>query len=277
MLFQQGLNGILDQQARTSKTFEQLATGQRVNNVSDDPIAASRIQELERAVSQQSSYIDNIGRAQQRLSIEENALDGVGTVVRRVRELAVQASNDTNGADGRRLIAVELRQRLDELAALGNSQSGEGEFIFAGAQSQTRPFVRDAGEITYAGDSVQREVLIGPGTTIAEGDTGDAIFMRIRSGNGVVSAAPAAANTGSGVVRPEPGTDATVYSGGDFTISFPNPPADPPTYEILDAGSNVVGGGAFESGSLIDYNGVRLVINGAPEPGDTFRDRKSVV
>ena len=266
MLFQQGLNGILDQQARTSRTFEQLATGQRVNSVSDDPIAASRIQELERAVSQQSSYIDNIGRAQQRLAIEENALDAVGTVVRRVRELAVQASNDTNGTDGRRLIAVELRQRLDELVALGNSQSGEGEFIFAGAQSQTRPFVRDAGAVTYVGDGVQRELLIGPGTTIAEGDTGDAIFMRIRSGNGVVSAAPAAGNTGNGVIRPEPGTDTTVFDGAAFTISF----TDPQTYEILDADSNVVGGGAFESGGRIDFNGVRLVINGAPEAGDSF-------
>ncbi|MFO7552393.1 MAG: flagellar hook-associated protein 3, partial [Haliea sp.] len=74
MLYQQGLNGMLDQQARAAKTFEQLATGQRVNRVSDDPAAAARIQELERAVSQQSSYVDNIGRAQQRLAIEENAL-----------------------------------------------------------------------------------------------------------------------------------------------------------------------------------------------------------
>lgn len=266
MLFQQGLNGMLDQQARSAQTFEQLATGQRVNRVSDDPIAAARIQELERAVSQQSGYVDNIGRAQQRLAIEENALDAVGTVLRRVRELSVQASNDTTGNEGRRLIAVELRQRLDELVALGNSQNGEGEFLFSGAQSQTRPFVSDAGEIAYEGDSVQRELLIGPGTTIAEGDTGDSIFMRIRNGNGVVAAAPAAGNTGTGVIRPEPGTDTTVYDGSRFTVSF----TDAETYEILDAGSAVVGGGTFEPGSRIDFNGVRLVINGAPEAGDSF-------
>lgn len=266
MLFQQGLNGMLDQQARASQTFEQLATGQRVNRVSDDPVAAARIQELERAVSQQSGYVDNIGRAQQRLAIEENALDAVGTVVRRVRELAVQASNDTTGDEGRRLIAVELRQRHDELVALGNSQNGEGEFLFAGAQSQTRPFVSDAGVINYAGDSVQRELLIGPGTTIAEGDTGDSVFMRIRNGNGVVAAAPAAGNTGSGVVRPEGGTDTSVYSGAVFTVTF----TDAETYEILDAGNNVVAGGAFETGGRIDFNGVRLVISGAPEAGDSF-------
>lgn len=266
MLFQQGLNGMLDQQARAARTLEQLATGQRVNRLSDDPVAAARIQELERAVSQQSGYVDNIGRAQQRLAIEENALAAAGTVVRRVRELAVQASNDTTGEEGRRLIAVEMRQRLDELKAIGNSQNGEGEFIFAGAQSQSRPFVEAGGVISYLGDSVQRELLIGPGTTIAEGDTGDAVFMRIRNGNGVVAAAPAAGNTGSGVIRPEPGTSASVYDGSSFSISF----TDSENYEILDAGSNVVGGGVYEAGSTIDYNGVRLVLSGAPAAGDSF-------
>lgn len=274
MLFQQGLNGMLDQQARAAKTFEQLATGQRVNRVSDDPVAAVRIQELERSVAQQTGYVDNIGRAQQRLAIEENALDAAGTVVRRVRELAVQASNDTTGSDGRRLIAVELRQRLEELTAVANTQSGEGEFIFAGSQSKSRAFFSDAGTVNYAGDSIQRELLIGSGTTIAEGDTGDSVFMRIRNGNGVVAAAPAADNTGSGVIRPEPGTDTTVYGGDEFTVSF----ADPESYRILDADGNVVldgggdeVGGSYEPGGRIDFNGVGLVISGAPETGDRFR------
>ncbi|MHA7816861.1 MAG: flagellar hook-associated protein FlgL [Pseudohaliea sp.] len=266
MLFQQGLNGILDQQARTARTFEQLATGRQVNNVSDDPVKAARIQELERAVSQQSVYVSNNDRAQQRLAVEENALATAGTVVRRVRELAVQASTDTTGPDGRRLIAVELRQRLEELTAIGNSQSGEGEFIFAGAQSQTRPFALQGGAVTYAGDSVQRELLIGPGTTVAEGDTGDAVFMRIRNGNGVVAATPAGGNSGTGVVRAEPGTDTTVYGGASFTISF----TDAETYEILDDTSTVVGGGSYEPGGTISYNGVRLVINGEPQGGDSF-------
>lgn len=266
MLYQQGLNGMLDQQARAARTLEQLSTGQRVNRLSDDPVAAARIQELDRAVAQQSGYVDNIGRAQQRLAIEESALAAAGNVIRRVRELAVQGSSDTTGAEGRRLIAVELRQRFDELKALGNSQNGEGEFIFAGAQSQSRPFVESAGVISYLGDSVQRELLIGPGTTMAEGDTGDAVFMRIRSGNGVVAAAPAAGNTGSGVIRPEPGTSVSVYDGSSFSLSF----TDPDNYEILDADSNVVGGGAYEAGSTITFNGVRLVLNGTPAAGDSF-------
>ena len=270
LLFQQGLNGITDQQTRAARTFEQLATGQQVNRVSDDPVAAARIQELERAVSQQTSFIDNNDRAQQRLGIEESALDTAGTVLRRVRELAVQASNDSNGVEDRRLIAVELRQRREELQDIGNSRSGEGEFIFAGAQSQTRPFTVDGGAISYAGDSVQRELLIGPGTSIADGDTGDDVFMRIRNGNGVVAAAPDAGNSGTGVIRAESGTDTSVYDGSTFTVAF----TDPQTYEIREADGvtpvSPAAGGSYEPGASISFNGVSLVIDGAPATGDSF-------
>ena len=232
MLFQQGLNGITDQQARTARTFEQLSTGRQVNRVSDDPVAAARIQELERAVAQQTSFIGNNDRVQQRLGIEESALDTAGTVLRRVRELAVQASNDTNGVEGRRLIAVELRQRLEELQDIGNSRSGEGEFIFAGAQSQTRPFVLAGGEISYEGDSVQRELLISPGTTIPDGDTGDDVFMRIRNGNGVVAAAPDQNNAGTGVVSAEAGHRYSLsrleFTGLRRPTTLPTPPTPAP-------------------------------------------------
>ena len=165
---------------------------------------------------------------------------------------------------------MELRQRLEELQALGNSRSGEGEFIFAGAQSQTRPFVLAGGEVSYAGDSVQRELLISPGTTIPDGDTGDDVFMRIRNGNGVVAAAPATGNTGTGVIRAEPGTDTGVYDGSTFTVAF----TDPQTYDIREAdGVTPVAppaGGSYEAGASISYNGVSLLISGEPATGDSF-------
>lgn len=237
-LFQQGLNGLMDKQLRSAETLEQLATGRQINRVSDDPVGAARIQELERAINQQTGFLDNIDRTAQRLGIEENALDSAGNVIQRVRELTVQASSDTTGPEGRQLIAAELRQRLEELRALANSQSGEGEYIFAGAQSESKPFVFSGDEVAYVGDSVQRELLIGPGTTMAEGDTGDSVFMRIRNGNGITAAAPVTTNTGTGVIRPEAGTNTSVYDGREFAIRF----TDGETYEAfyLDDSSPVL-------------------------------------
>ncbi|HEY7776404.1 MAG TPA: flagellar hook-associated protein FlgL, partial [Kineobactrum sp.] len=223
-----------------------------------------RIQELDRAVAQQGVYVENIARTEQRLNTEEGALASASTITRRVRELAVQGASDTVGEDGRKLIAVELRQRLDEMVAIGNSRSGEGEFIFAGTQSQAPPFLTGGGVVSYAGDSVQRELMIGAGTTMADGDTGDNVFMRILDGNGTVSVAPAANNTGTGVSIVGSGTP--LAAGASYTISFTAADA----YEVVDQDNNTVASGAFAAGDNISFNGVGVVVNGNPDIGDEF-------
>ena len=266
LLFQQGLNGILDAQESLATTQRQLATGQRVNQPSDDPIAAARIQELERAVAQQDVYVNNIGRVRQRLNAEEDALSSAGEVIQRVRELAVQASSDTVNESDRQLIAVELRERRDQLIAIANTRDGDGEYLFAGSQSTTRPFVAAAGGVDYVGDSVQRELLIGPGTTMADRDTGDEVFMRIREGNGVIGVAQGPANTGTGFIIPEPTVDGGSYAGGSFTIRFTAADA----YEVVDATATVIQTGTYTAGETISFNGVGVEIRGEPDAGDEF-------
>ena len=268
LLFQQGLNGILDAQETLATTQRQLATGQRVNQPSDDPIAAARIQELERAVARQDVFVNNIDRVRQRLNAEEDALSSAGDVVRRVRELAVQAASDTLNQNDRQLIAVELRQRRDQLVAVANTRDGDGEFIFAGGQSTTRPFVDTAGGVDYAGDGVQRELVIGPGTTIADGDTGDDVFMRVRDGNGTVRAAADPGNAGTGTVLVEPTVDESIYAGGSFTINFTAADA----WEVVDDGTPpaVIQTGTYTAGDTISFGGVGVRIEGAPAAGDAF-------
>ena len=265
-LFEQGLNGIRNQQSRLADVQRQLATGLKVNQPSDDPAAAARIQQLERAVAQQQVFVENSGRAEQRLASEESALDSAGEVIRRVRELTVQAANDPVGQDGRQLIAVELRQRLDQLVSIGNSRDGDGEFMFAGAQTGTQPFNTVAGQVQYRGDSQQRELLIAPATTLRDGDPGDEVFMRVRDGNGTVRASAAAGNIGSGVIIAEPGVDNAAFNGDTFTLEFTAPDA----FEVTDSGGTVVASGAFEPGESIEFAGVSVVVRGTPAAGDQF-------
>ena len=265
-LFQQGLNGILNQQSRLAEVQQQLATGLKVNQPSDDPAAAARIQQLERAVAQQQVFVDNSSRAEQRLASEESALDAASEVIRRVRELTVQAANDPVGPDGRQLIAEELRQRLEQLVSIGNSRDGDGEFIFAGAQTGTQPFNTVAGQVQYRGDSQQRELLIAPATTLRDGDPGDEVFMRVRDGNGTVRATADGGNTGGGVIIAEPGVDAAAFTGDTFTLEFTAPDA----FQVTDSSATVVASGAFEPGESIEFAGVSVAVRGTPSAGDEF-------
>jgi flagellar hook-associated protein 3 FlgL len=109
----------------------------------------------------------------------------VGDALQRVRELTIQALNDTNSAADRAAIAAEVRQLADEVIGLANRKDGNGQFMFAGFQVLTQPFSETApGVFTYAGDQGQRQIQIGSARQIADGDSGQAVFMDIPDGGG---------------------------------------------------------------------------------------------
>lgn len=266
--FQTGLQGILQQQSQLNKTQLQLSTGRRINNPSDDPAGAARLQGLERAVAQQEVFQNNITRARQRLQLSEQSLGDTGSLIQRVRELTVQASNDTLAADQRAMIASEIRQRLEQLVNIANSQDGSGEFLFAGTRSTDQPFLRVGGQVSYQGDSRPREITVAEGATLTESLTGDTVFMRVRDGNGVVRAEPAAGNTGSGVIRLGGQVDMALYDGDTYRIQFNGP--EPDDYEVLDSDDNVVASGTYQADQTISFAGIELSLRGTPAIGDEF-------
>jgi flagellar hook-associated protein 3 FlgL len=187
-MFRQGINSILDQQAKLFKTQNQLATGKRINSPSDDPTGAAQLVGLSESSKITAQYQDNILAARTRLELEDTALGSVGDVLQRVRELTIQALNDTNSATDRAAIATEVRQLADEVIGLANRKDGNGQFMFAGFQVLTQPFSETApGVFAYAGDQGQRQIQIGSARQIADGDSGQAVFMDIPDGSGFKS------------------------------------------------------------------------------------------
>ncbi|MFN2309382.1 MAG: flagellar hook-associated protein FlgL [Gammaproteobacteria bacterium] len=184
-IFQRGLDSMLDQQARLYKTQLQLSSGLRFSSPADNPIAAAQVIGLNEALAINAQYRTNAQAAQARLSVEEGTLAGVTTALQRARELTVQGINATNNAADRQAMAQEVRQIMDQVLSLANAQDANGEYLFAGHQSQTQPFSHDgAGNFSYAGDEGQRLLRIGPSREIAIGDSGQEVFMRIPNFDG---------------------------------------------------------------------------------------------
>ena len=97
----------------------------------------------------------------------------------------VQGLNDTNGPTQRAAIALEIRQLMDEVLGLANRKDANGEYMFAGFQGQTAPFSHNgSGTFTYSGDQGQRRLQVGPSRTIADGDSGLDVFMKIPTAAG---------------------------------------------------------------------------------------------
>jgi flagellar hook-associated protein 3 FlgL len=182
MITERSLSAMLRQQSDLSNTQLQLSTGRRVLTPADDPASAVRVLGLNGAVETVSQYQDNIDRLTSRLETEEGSLSGITNLLQRVRELTVQGNNDVLSATDKGAIAVEVRQLRDQLFSMANAKDSNGEYIFSGYQTGTRPFTYGAGVYTYNGDNGQRELQIAPGRTVADGDNGYGLFMNVATG-----------------------------------------------------------------------------------------------
>lgn len=180
---QLGVNAMLAQQAKLSKTQMQLSTGVKNLTPADDPSAAVRTLDLQKTIEKTNQYQDNISTARARLNIEESALDTSENILFRVKELTIQAQNDTLNANDRISIKQEVDQLIEELAGVANTKNANGEYIFSGDLSSVPAFVSDAatGEYVYQGGFHQRTLQIGPERQIADGDLGFNVFENIPS------------------------------------------------------------------------------------------------
>ena len=268
-IFQQGVTAMLEQQTKLSQTQQQLSTGKRINTPADDPAGAARVLDIKEHIATVEQYERNANLLKTELALEENALVGVNNLLQRVRELTIQASNDTNNADNRQSIAEEIRVRLNELVALSNSKDGNGDYLFAGFQDSNQPFSFSGGTVAYNGDQGQTFLQVGARVQVPSNDSGAAVFQLIDTGNGVYTALDNPANTGTGIV----GTTALdgSFVTDTYTVSFIQlAPTDPVTYQVSGVVSGVVATGAYNSGDTISFNGAALTIDGVPANGDSF-------
>ena len=252
-------------QQQLNRTQEQLATGQRVTRPSDDPLAATRIQSLQTNISRLDQYQRNSALLRNRLGLEESVLAQAGSILQRVRELAIVANNATQSNQTRQSIAVELRQGLDALIDLANTQDSAGRYLFAGFQEGTQPFVANATGASYFGDQGQRQLQVGDTRTIADTDSGAALFQLIKNGNGEIVLSAATTNTGTGVLGAGSIVDPAAYVPDNYTITFLNPT----DYEVRDGGGALVTAATL-AGEVVTFPGVSVELAGAPAAGDIF-------
>jgi flagellar hook-associated protein 3 FlgL len=254
-------------QRRAVETQEQVSTGRRVNSPADDPVAAGRIAQLDASLARLDQYRANGVFARNQLGLEEEALAGVIDNLQRIRELAVQANNDSLSSSDRLVVAKELRERRDALLALANSSDADGRYLFAGYSENTQPFTNGAGgAAVYNGDQGQRVLQLSDARFVAINDSGAQIFQKIPAGNGTFTLAAAAANTGSGVLGAGTVVNPSAWVRDTYAINF----LTPTTYEVRDSGGALIASGAYAPNQAIAFGGIEVGIDGAPAGGDSF-------
>ncbi len=263
---QSGVANMLRTQAELARTQAQISTGRRFVTAADDPGGAVQSQNLERALAANRQYEASSAVLNSRLSLEEQALADAGKLIRRVQELTLQANNGVVDAGARRAIAVEIRSRVDEMLAIANRQDASGEYVFGGTTTSARPFSRAGAAVAYAGDDGTRRVQISSSQQIADGHSGNDVFMSVPGGNGTFRASAATTNTGSGILDPGTMTNLAAWVPGTYTIQFDTISS----YQVLDSSNAVIAGGPYSPGGSITVFGAQIAIGGEPAVGDRF-------
>jgi flagellar hook-associated protein 3 FlgL len=266
------LTALLSQQSVLSRTQQQIASGKRVQTPADDPVAAVHILELQRALSESDQFNSNADMAKNRLTLEEQALADSTTLMQRVREMTVQGNNASVDPASRRMIATEVRSRLKELVDIANRRDGNGEYLFSGYASLTKPFAQTGSTISYFGDQGNRSLQVGTDQRVVDGHSGIDAFMAVTEGNGTFVTTATAGNAGTGVIASGTLANAAQWVTGDYTLRFTSATGG---YQIVDSAATVVATGTYTADSTISFNGANITMTGMPAQNDTFSIARS--
>lgn len=158
---------------------DQVTTGKRFQNPSDDPVAANgvlRNDSQQRAITQ---YRTGIATAKRRVDLEDGVLQQLNDILGRAREIAVQQGDSTASSQARQQAVSEVNGLISQVVSLANTKDAD-EFLFGGAQSTTAPYAVDITNPNYGfttgGASGTRAIEIGSGDRIIAHHDGATIF-----------------------------------------------------------------------------------------------------
>lgn len=146
-------------------SLEKLSTGYRINRAADDSAGLSISENL---ISQIRGYEQSIRNAQDgynMLSIAEGATSTISENLQRVRELTVQAANDTNSTSERNAINSEINQRLSDIDRISDTTEFNGIELL----SENAPAQLDLQIGPNSGDTLDVAAALGDAASTALG------------------------------------------------------------------------------------------------------------
>jgi flagellin len=121
-----------------SKSLEKLSSGFRINRAADDAAGLAISEGLRSQVGGLKVGVRNAQDGVSVVQTAEGALNEVHSVLQRMRDLSVQAGNDSNNADARKNIATEVSSLKDELTRIGNTTNFNGTKLLDGSATSLK-------------------------------------------------------------------------------------------------------------------------------------------
>jgi flagellar hook-associated protein 3 FlgL len=194
----QSLTALRENLSRVADIQRQVSSGRRVERASDDPTAIGSILRASSGLRAIDQYRRNLQSADARLKLEDSALEQLGDLMIRAKELGVGQGGSNANAATRRVAAAEIDTLITQLDDIGNANIADN-YIFGGVNSDRGPLSGSATDPAAPPTGDQR-IEISAGRTIATTHSAQEVFVD----TGVITAMQALstslkANDASGV------------------------------------------------------------------------------
>jgi flagellin len=115
------------------KAMEQLSTGKRINSAADDAAGLAIGNRMTAQIKALDQSVRNANDGISMLQTAEGATKEITNMLQRMRELSVQAANDSYSAGDRTAIAGEMTQLTNEVTRIATNTQWNGMAILSGA------------------------------------------------------------------------------------------------------------------------------------------------
>ena len=267
--YDSALEQLMKRQVEMASQQEKLTSGKRVNRASDDPTGASQAERALTRMSRLESDQRTLSLQTNALTMAESTLGESTNLVQRFRELVVSAGNTSYNTRDRATIAQQLTGLRDQIFSLANKTDSNGIPLFGGLGSASAPFLDATAGVAFQGIPGQRA---STQNSVPGAMDGQAIWMKVPSGNGVFNVAPNGANTGAVWTDTGQVVNPGAVTGDNYTIAF-TVAAGVTTYSVTNTttATTVATGQPFVSGQAIAFDGLSMVVNGTPQNADAVQ------
>lgn len=117
----------------TSKSLEKLSSGFRINRAGDDAAGLAISEKMRAQIKGLAQAQRNAQDGISLIQTAEGALNETHSILQRMRELGVQAANDTLSASDRTAVANEITELRNELDRIGDTTTFNGKVLLNGS------------------------------------------------------------------------------------------------------------------------------------------------
>ncbi|WP_317180044.1 flagellin N-terminal helical domain-containing protein [Lelliottia amnigena] len=153
-------NNLNKSQSSLGTAIERLSSGLRINSSKDDAAGQAIANRMNSQIKGMTQAARNANDGISLVQTAEGNLNEINTNLQRIRELSVQAANDTNGSTDLDSINTEITQRLSEIDRIAGGANFNGKSLLNGAVSTALSIQVGAGVSSNDTISIDSTALI---------------------------------------------------------------------------------------------------------------------